>query len=71
MTGLHDPLRYDVVIVMNAALYFCPNEHVFKRLCYLEGYNWRIFKYLFQQRLILFFPLFMENSKNYLKNLKT
>ena len=47
-------LRYGVVIVMNAALYFCPNEHVFKRLSSLVGYNWRIFKYVFQQRLILY-----------------
>ena len=54
MTGLHDPLRYGVVIVMNAALYFCPNEHVFKRLSSLVGYNWGIFKYVFQQRLILY-----------------
>ena len=68
MTGQHDPLRYGVVIVMNAALYFCPKEHVFKRLSSLVGYNWRIFKYVFQQRLILFFPLIMENN---LKNLKT
>ena len=44
MTGLHDSLRYVVVIVMNAALYFCPNEHVFKRLSSLVGYNWWIFK---------------------------
>ena len=28
MTGLHDSLRYVVVIFVNAALYFCPNEHV-------------------------------------------
>ena len=68
MTGLHDPLHYGVVIVMNAALYFCPNEHVFKRLSSLVGYNWRIFKYVFQQMLILFFPLIMENN---LKNLQT
>ena len=27
MTGLHDSLRYVVVIFVNAALYFCPNEH--------------------------------------------
>ena len=47
MTGLHDSLRYVVVIVMNAALYFCPNEHVFKRLSSLVGYNWWIFKYAF------------------------
>ena len=26
MTGLHDSLRYGVVIFVNAALYFCPNE---------------------------------------------
>ena len=49
-----DPLRYGVVIAMNAALYFCPNEHVFKKLSSLVGYNWRIFKYVFQQRLILY-----------------
>ena len=54
MTGLHDSLRYVVVIVMNAALYFCPNKHVFKRLPSLVGYNWRIFKFIFQQRLILY-----------------
>ena len=28
LTGLHDSLRYVVVIFVNAALYFCPNEHV-------------------------------------------
>ena len=27
MTGLHDSLRYGVVIFVNAALYFCPKEH--------------------------------------------
>ena len=27
MTGLHDSLRYVVVIFVNDALYFCPNEH--------------------------------------------
>ena len=28
MAGLHDSLRYVVVIFVNAALYYCPNEHV-------------------------------------------
>ena len=28
MTDLHDSLRYVVVIFVNAALYFCPKEHV-------------------------------------------
>ena len=54
MTGLYDPLRFGVVIVMYAVLYFCPNEHIFKRLSSLVRYNWRIFKYDFQQRLILY-----------------
>ena len=27
MTGLHDSLHYVVVIFVNAALYFSPNEH--------------------------------------------
>ena len=61
MTGLHDPLCYGVVIVMNTALYFCPNKHVFKRLSSLVGYNWGIFKYVFQQRLILYSVQFCIN----------
>ena len=54
MTGLHGSLRYVVYIFMNAVLYFCPNEHVLKRLSSLVGYNWRIFEYAFKQRLILY-----------------
>ena len=54
MTGLNDSLRYVVYIFMNAAVYFCPNKHVLKRMSSLVGYNWWIFEYAFQQRLILY-----------------
>ena len=49
MTGLRDSLHYVVYIFMNAALYFCPNEQVLKRLSSLVGYNWRIFSYAFSK----------------------
>ena len=54
MTGLHGSLCYVMYIFMHAALYFCPNKHVLERLSSLVGYNWRIFEYAFQQRLILY-----------------
>ena len=54
MTGLHGSLRYVVYIFMNAAFIFCPNEHVLQRLSSLVGYNWWIFEYVSQQRLILY-----------------
>ena len=45
MTGLHGSLRYVVYIFMNAVFIF---------LSSLVGYNWRIFEYFSQQRLILY-----------------